>query len=174
MDTAYNRWLGKEMEWIRQERKRENGRAALIWVAITLICPIISMISGLANGAPEFWTGMPASLLIGACIGFFTWLGIFLSRAVVRYDKNIKRCLESMTQSDRETMAQQILGEDPEIKVREVDWKSLMEGHNKAYVTRDYLTFSNDRGLFCWCICGRRSASKRMLSRLLIGQAAAE
>lgn len=148
MESAYNKWLEKEMEWIKQERKQANGRAALIWVAIALICPIISIIFGLASGAPDFWRGAPASLLIGACIGFVTWIGVFFSRAVVRYEKNIQSCLESMTQSDRETMARQMLGEDPEAKEREVKWRDLLEGHFKAHITRDYLTFSGDRGSF--------------------------
>lgn len=148
MDNAYNRWLEKEMEWIKQERKQANGRAALLAVAIALICPIISIICGLASGAPDFWTGAPASLLIGACIGLVTWICVFFSRAVIRYEKNIQICLESMTQSDRETMARQMLGEDPEAKEREVKWKGILEGHKKAHITRDYLTFSDEKGSF--------------------------
>lgn len=148
MDNAYNRWFNKEMEWIKQERKRANGRAALLGVAITVVLPLISLISGYTGGNPEFWKGVPASMLIGACIGFITWIGVFLSRAVVRYEKNIKSCLESMTQSDRENMALQMLGEDPEAKVREVNWNGLLSGHSAAHVCRDYLTFSGDGGSF--------------------------
>lgn len=148
MDSAYNRWLNREMEWIKQERKQANGRAALLAVAIAVAMPLLSLIFGLTSGAPDFWSGAPASLLIGACIGFVTWISVFLSRAAVRYEKNIKSCVESMTQSDRENMARQMLGEDPEVKVREINWKGIMEGHNAAHITRDYLTLSGDKGSF--------------------------
>lgn len=148
MDSSYNRWLEKEMAWIKQERKQANGRAALLGVAIAVAMPLISLIFGYTSGEPDFWRGAPASLLIGACIGFITWISVFLSRATVRYEKNIQRSLESMTQSDRENMARQMLGEDPEVKVREVNWKGIMEGHHVAHITRDYLTFSGDKGSF--------------------------
>ena len=130
MDSSYNRWLEKEMAWIKQERKQANGRAALLGVAIAVAMPLISLIFGYTSGEPDFWRGAPASLLIGACIGFITWISVFLSRATVRYEKNIKSSLESMTQSDRENMARQMLGEDPEVKEREVSWKGILEGHS--------------------------------------------
>ncbi|MBD5489647.1 MAG: hypothetical protein HDR13_12785 [Lachnospiraceae bacterium] len=148
MSTCYERWFEREEEWIKKQRKRQMQRAGVYCLILPFALSLISLVSGLSSGASDFWKGMPASFLIGIVMGLVIWIGISLSNPVKRYGKNIKKLLEDLSQTERENMAKQMLGEDPDIEVRELSWKSWSEGVNIARVTKDYLTFSCDKGAF--------------------------
>ena len=148
MATYYERWLEREQEWIKEQRKQQMQRMGVYCLIVPFALALISLVSGLSSGAPNFWKGVPASFLIGIVIGLITWIGIGLSNPAKRYGKSIKKVLEDLSETERENMAKQMLGEETDIKVRELSWKSWSEGANLARITKDYLTFSCDKGAF--------------------------
>ena len=148
MGTCYERWFVREEEWIKKQRKRQMQRTGVYCLILPFALSLISLVSGLSSGASDFWKGVPASFLIGIVMGLVIWIGISLSNPVKRYGKNIKKLLEDLSQTERENMAKQMLGEEPDIEVRELSWKSWSEGVNIARVSKDYLTFSCDKGAF--------------------------
>lgn len=148
MDTCYERWLEREQKWIKEQKKQQMQKTGVYCLIVPFALSLISLVSGLLSGASDFWTGVPASFLMGIVIGLLTWIVIALSNPAKRYGKNIKKLLEGLSQTERENMAKQMLGEEPDIEVREITWKSLLDGCGLARVTRDYLTFSGDKGAF--------------------------
>lgn len=149
MAGYYERWLAKEKEWMEEEKKRSRKTTLLIIVAVVAALPLISIISGLANGAEKFWSGVPGSFLVGLCIGAFVWLGTCCTNPVKKYEKYIRKTMTAeLSETERENFARQMLGEDADSAVREVSWKSMNVGHNLARITKDYLTFADDRGNF--------------------------
>lgn len=149
MAGYYEKWLAKETEWIKKEKKNSRKTTLLIIAAVVVALPIISIVSGLASGAEKFWSGAPASLLVGLGIGFFVWLCTCCTNPVKKYLKYIQKVMkEQVSETERENFARQMLGEDADSAVREVSWKSMNAGHNLARITKDYLTFADDRGNF--------------------------
>lgn len=148
MGTYYEKWLEREKEWIKTQRKRQMKMTGVYCLIVPFALSLLSLVGGLTNGEPDFWKGVPASFLIGIVMGLATWIGISLSNPVKRYGKNMKKLLEDFSQTERENMAKQMLGEEPDIEVREVSWKSWSEGVNIARITKDYLIFSCDKGAF--------------------------
>lgn len=149
MENYYEKWLAREREWMKEAKKKSRKTTLLMIAAVVAALPLISIISGLAGGAEKFWSGVPASLLIGLCIGAFVWLFTCCTNPVKRYEKIIQKVMtEEVSETERESFARQMLGEDPDSAVREVAWKSMNAGQNLARVTKDYLTFADDRGNF--------------------------
>ena len=148
MAACYERWLERENEWIKEQRKRQMQRMGIYCLIVPFVLSLISLAGGLSNGEPDFWKGVPASFLIGIVLGLITWIGISLSNPAKRYGKNIKKVLKDLSETERENMAKQMLGEETDIEVRELSWRSWSEGVNLARITRDYLTFSCDKGAF--------------------------
>lgn len=148
MSTYYERWLEREEEWIKKQKKRQMQRWGVYCLILPFALSLLSLVGGLSNGETDFWKGVPASFLIGIVMGLVTWIGIGLTNPVKRYEKNMKKLLEDLSQTERENMAKQMLGEETDIEVRELSWKSWSEGVNLARITKDYLTFSCDKGAF--------------------------
>lgn len=148
MRTCYERWLEREEAWIKKQKKRQMQRWGLYCLILPFALSLFSLVCGLSSGAPDFWTGVPGSFLIGLVMGLVTWIGIGLSNPAKRYGKNMKKLLEDLSQTERENMAKQMLGEETDIEVRELSWKSWSEGVHLARITKDYLTFSCDKGAF--------------------------
>lgn len=148
MGTYCERWLEREKEWISKQRKQQMQRMGIYCLILPFALSLLSLVGGLTGGAPDFWKGMPASFLIGIGMGLVTWIGMSLDNPAKRYEKNIKKLMEDLSQTERENMAKQMLGEEPDIEVREISWKSWSEGFNIARITKDYLTFSCGKGAF--------------------------
>lgn len=148
MNSCYERWLEKETVWIKEQRKGEMKRVGVCCLILVLLLPLISLVSGLLSGVPDFWKGVPGSLLVGILICLVIWIAVSLSSPVKRYGRNIGKQMENLSQTERENMARQMLGEEPDMEVHEVIWRGVMEGNNRACITRDYLTFSWSRGAF--------------------------
>ncbi len=153
MNSYFDRWLKKEMEWISGEKESERKKAYLYSVLVAAAILLIAIVSRLTGGVSpqDFTKGLLPSLLIGilmglVCLLFQLWnLGI----GTKRYGKNVEKVIEqTLSQTERENFARQMLGEDSETTVREVDWSSAMEGHTVARVTKDYLTFADNKGFF--------------------------
>lgn len=148
MNTCYERWLEKETAWIKEQRKQSMKKTGLGCVIIVFVLPLISLVSGLLSGAPDFWAGVLGSLLLGVFMGIGVYIAVSLTNPVKRYGRNIEKQMENLSQTERENMARQLLGEEPDIEVREVTWKGFLDGYHAAHITRDYVTFSWDRGAF--------------------------
>lgn len=148
MGTCYERWLDKEKEWINKQRKQQMKMTGFYCLILPFALALISLVSGLSGGAPDLWKNVLIAFLVGIGMGLLMWIGMSLDNPAKRYGKNIKKLIEDLSQTERENMAKQMLGEEPDIEVREVSWKSWSEGVNIARITKDYLTFSCNKGAF--------------------------
>ncbi len=148
MDTYYEKWLEREKEWISNANKQEMRRTKIYILLLIPALPLLSLVFGLSSGAPDFWKGMPGSLLIGIGMSAAIWIGVSLNNSAKRYEKYIQKELDGMSRSEQESFARQMLGEEPDTEMYEVTWKGMTEGQNLVRITRDYLTFSCDRGSF--------------------------
>lgn len=148
MGTYYEKWLEREKEWIKTQRKRQMKMTGIYCLILPFALSLISLVSGMSGGAPDFWKNVPIAFLVGIGMGLLMWIGMSLDNPTKRYGKNIKKLIEDLSQTERENMAKQMLGEEPDIEVRELSWKSWSAGVNIARITKDYLTFSCDKGAF--------------------------
>ena len=146
MAVYFEKWKESEREWIGAVVQR--AKTNLMYAGLTFVGCIAGLgaIGFMGNGLQ----GMIANLGIGAVFGAICSLVFLIMMATNKVDKqhmqSIDRIMGKLNEEEKERFAIQMLEiEEPGSK-RELVWTGEMKINHRACVTKDFITFSSDRG----------------------------
>lgn len=146
MAGYYGQWVAKEMEWAEEIGRKAKRTMGICGAVSVLAFPVLSLVIGLGNGSENLLASLLVSLLVGLACGSIFLVIMLASNPVKAHGKSLqKNITEVLSETEKENLAEQMLGIADPNGVREVAWVDEMKEHHVVRITKDYATFASQR-----------------------------
>lgn len=150
MERALTRWLRREQEWSNERDQRKKKELILWMVAVPVVAIAITILPALfaGGGIADGLQRVKYTMIIAVVLDLLLIVGMLPQMPGRQYMKYLKIYLDRSFSSDseREELAAQMLGERGADSVICIPWKESGIGEQRVWVTKDYLISTRGNG----------------------------
>lgn len=150
MEKAMTRWLAREQAWAAERDKRKKKELILWAVAVPVAAIVIVFVLALTSGGglADAMHRIKFALLWACIIDLLLIVGMVPQMPGRQYMKYLKIYLDRTfaSNSEREELAAQMMGDRGPDTVVCIPWKESGIGEQRVWVTKDYLLSTRGNG----------------------------